>query len=73
MGAYTDVSQMSSHDIPATPDDDGDIFDDFPIDQHSCRLLGKTALIVQGFLGLLVVLSLVGYCHVTAAAVRLGS
>ncbi|KIP08330.1 hypothetical protein PHLGIDRAFT_69509, partial [Phlebiopsis gigantea 11061_1 CR5-6] len=36
-----------------------DIFDELPVDQRSCRLLGPTALIVQGLMGLLVIASLV--------------
>ncbi|TFK55645.1 hypothetical protein OE88DRAFT_1622416, partial [Heliocybe sulcata] len=34
-------------------------FDDLPVDQGSCRLLGPTALIVQGCMGVLVILSLI--------------
>ncbi|KAI0701187.1 vacuolar membrane protein-domain-containing protein [Cytidiella melzeri] len=36
-----------------------DIFDDIPVDHRSCRLLGPTALVVQGLMGVLVILSLV--------------
>ncbi|GJE84537.1 STIMATE domain-containing protein [Phanerochaete sordida] len=36
-----------------------DFFDELPVDQHSCKLLGPTALIVQGLMGLLVITSLV--------------
>lgn len=42
------------------PSSDDGIFDDYPdVDSKSCRLLGPTALIVQGLLGILVILSLV--------------
>ncbi|KAI0089198.1 vacuolar membrane protein-domain-containing protein [Irpex rosettiformis] len=40
-----------------------DIFDDIPVDHHSCRLLGPTALIVQALMGILVILSLVYKRH----------
>ncbi|KAI0340748.1 hypothetical protein BDW22DRAFT_1359556 [Trametopsis cervina] len=36
-----------------------DIFDDIPVDHRGCKLLGPTALIVQGLMGCLVILSLV--------------
>ncbi|KAK7696291.1 hypothetical protein QCA50_000945 [Cerrena zonata] len=49
-------------DLPLPPDDDG-VFDDYPVDQHSCKLLGPTALVVQGLMGILVVLSLVYKRH----------
>jgi len=46
------------------PSTDDGIFDDYPdVDSKSCRLLGPTALIVQGLLGLLVILSLVYKRH----------
>ncbi|KAK0190525.1 vacuolar membrane protein-domain-containing protein [Armillaria mellea] len=40
------------------------ILDDYPdVDSHSCQLLGPTALIVQGLMGVLVILSLVYKRH----------
>ncbi|KAK0230349.1 vacuolar membrane protein-domain-containing protein [Armillaria fumosa] len=40
------------------------ILDDYPdVDGHSCQLLGPTALIVQGLMGVLVILSLVYKRH----------
>ncbi|KAL4247075.1 hypothetical protein ABKN59_001397 [Abortiporus biennis] len=40
-------------------DDDDGIFDDYPgVDQHGCKLLGPTALVVQGLMGILVIASL---------------
>ncbi|KAA1473361.1 hypothetical protein DENSPDRAFT_779796, partial [Dentipellis sp. KUC8613] len=42
------------------PDDhDGGLFEDYPVDQSSCKLLGPTALIVQGLMGVIVIASLV--------------
>jgi len=42
--------------------DDGD-YDPLPIDRKSCSLLGPTALVVQGLMGILVILSLVYKRH----------
>ncbi|EKM59764.1 uncharacterized protein PHACADRAFT_170370 [Phanerochaete carnosa HHB-10118-sp] len=42
---------------------DDDFFDELPVDQRSCRLLGPTALIVQALMGLLVISSLVYKRH----------
>ncbi|KAF9034972.1 hypothetical protein BDZ89DRAFT_495987 [Hymenopellis radicata] len=42
----------------------GGLLDDYPdVDKHSCQLLGPTALIVQGLMGILVILSLVYKRH----------
>ncbi|KAF9034994.1 hypothetical protein BDZ89DRAFT_947024 [Hymenopellis radicata] len=42
----------------------GGLLDDYPdVDKHSCQLLGPTALIVQGLMGVLVILSLVYKRH----------
>ncbi|KAI0252015.1 vacuolar membrane protein-domain-containing protein [Lactifluus subvellereus] len=46
---------------PSTPD--GGVFDDIPIDRKSCQLLGPTALIIQGLMGVLVIASLVYKRH----------
>ncbi|KAF9782191.1 vacuolar membrane protein [Thelephora terrestris] len=63
--AFTNLTtkrQMPSLPPPSSPGDG--VPDDFPdIDKHSCRLLGPTALVVQGLLGLLVILSLVYKRH----------
>ncbi|KAI0299101.1 vacuolar membrane protein-domain-containing protein [Multifurca ochricompacta] len=36
----------------------GGVFDDFPVDRQSCQLLGPTALVVQGLMGMVVITSL---------------
>ncbi|KAH9983530.1 vacuolar membrane protein-domain-containing protein [Russula compacta] len=44
---------------PSSPNTGGGgIFDDYPVDRKSCQLLGPTALVVQGLLGVLVISSL---------------
>jgi hypothetical protein len=39
------------------------VFDDFPVDRKSCQLLGPTALVVQGLMGVLVISSLLFKRH----------
>lgn len=51
-------------DSPPSTDNDPP-FEDYPVDQRSCRLLGPTALIVQALLGVLVILSLVSYSRLS--------
>ncbi|KAI0265954.1 vacuolar membrane protein-domain-containing protein [Gloeopeniophorella convolvens] len=46
---------------PGNPD--GGIFDDYPVDRKSCKLLGTTALIVQALMGVLVIASLLFKRH----------
>ncbi|KAI0065734.1 hypothetical protein BV25DRAFT_1798171 [Artomyces pyxidatus] len=48
---------MSSSDGPSGP------FEDYPVDRQSCQLLGPTALIVQGIMGVVVVASLLYKRH----------
>ncbi|EPQ59190.1 hypothetical protein GLOTRDRAFT_136127 [Gloeophyllum trabeum ATCC 11539] len=50
-----------SSDIDEPPGDSP--FEDLPVDQGSCRLLGPTALVVQGVMGVLVILSLIYKRH----------
>ncbi|KAH9959824.1 vacuolar membrane protein-domain-containing protein, partial [Russula dissimulans] len=45
----------------STPSDG--VFDDLPVDRKSCQLLGPTALVVQGLMGVLVIASLVFKRH----------
>ncbi|KAI0287606.1 vacuolar membrane protein-domain-containing protein [Russula brevipes] len=41
----------------------GGVFDDYPVDRKSCQLLGPTALVVQGLMGVLVISSLLYKRH----------
>ncbi|KAI9464299.1 vacuolar membrane protein-domain-containing protein [Russula earlei] len=55
---------MSSEPPPPPPDiPGGGVFDDYPVDRKSCQLLGPTALVVQGLMGVLVISSLVYKRH----------
>ncbi|KAF9450677.1 hypothetical protein P691DRAFT_700883 [Macrolepiota fuliginosa MF-IS2] len=50
--------------MASTGDTPGGFLDKYPgVDNHSCQLLGPTALIVQGLMGVLVILSLVYKRH----------
>ncbi|KAI9453474.1 vacuolar membrane protein-domain-containing protein [Lactarius psammicola] len=48
---------------PPPPGDPGGVFDDYPVDRKSCQLLGPTALVVQGLMGVLVISSLLFKRH----------
>ncbi|KAI0308428.1 vacuolar membrane protein-domain-containing protein, partial [Amylostereum chailletii] len=49
--------------LNAEPIEDGGSLEDFPVDRQSCKLLGKTALIVQAVMGVVVIASLVYKRH----------
>ncbi|KAF5392925.1 hypothetical protein D9757_001231 [Collybiopsis confluens] len=57
MGDVEDYTSASS--LWKAQDEDGS----YPVDRHSCQLLGPTALIVQGLMGALVILSLIYKRH----------
>ncbi|KDQ64450.1 hypothetical protein JAAARDRAFT_28080 [Jaapia argillacea MUCL 33604] len=57
--SFTSLAPSDIQDPPAPSSS----FDDLPVDQKSCSLLGPTALVVQALMGVLVILSLVYKRH----------